>query len=152
MASEVRRINALSRRLAAVECTVKIPDLASVVPDLLGEVWTFLRERYVLSTGHNVVLYLLDAGDGAFDAWFGVEVHEAIPPSGRVVGISTPSGPAATTVHWGPYADLPGVHAGVRHWCAAEGYELAGPNWEVYGDWSDDPTKLRTDVFYQLKG
>jgi hypothetical protein len=31
---------------------------------------------------------------------------------------------------------------------------LAGPNWEVYGHWTDewnsDPAKIRTDVFYLL--
>ena len=28
---------------------------------------------------------------------------------------------------------------------------LAGPNWEVYGHWHDDPSQLRTDVFYLLQ-
>jgi hypothetical protein len=31
------------------------------------------------------------------------------------------------------------------------GREIALPFWEVYGDWSDDPAKLRTDVLYLLK-
>jgi hypothetical protein len=30
-------------------------------------------------------------------------------------------------------------------------YTLAGPNWEIYGDWNDQPDQLRTDVFYLLK-
>jgi hypothetical protein len=29
----------------------------------------------------------------------------------------------------------------------AKGAELAGPTWEEYGDWNDDPSQLRTDVF-----
>jgi hypothetical protein len=37
----------------------------------------------------------------------------------------------------------------------AQGHELAGPSWEVYGHWLDewnsDPRKIRTDVFYLLK-
>ncbi len=29
--------------------------------------------------------------------------------------------------------------------------QITLPYWEVYGDWDDDPSKLRTDVFYLLK-
>lgn len=32
----------------------------------------------------------------------------------------------------------------VRAWYVAGGLELAGPNWEIYGDWNDDPAKLET--------
>ena len=39
----------------------------------------------------------------------------------------------------------------VREWCAEQGHTLAGPNWEVYGDWTDNPAELRTDVFYLLR-
>jgi effector-binding domain-containing protein len=39
----------------------------------------------------------------------------------------------------------------VLAWCKSQGYALAGPFWEVYGDWSDNPTEVRTDVFYLLK-
>src|SRR5262245_59498011 len=28
---------------------------------------------------------------------------------------------------------------------------LAGPNWEIYGDWTDNPDELRTEVFYLLQ-
>ena len=27
---------------------------------------------------------------------------------------------------------------------------LAGPCWEVYGDWHDDPAKRRTDMYHLL--
>jgi len=39
----------------------------------------------------------------------------------------------------------------VRDWCAANGESPAGANWEVYGDWADDPAQRRTEVFYLLK-
>ena len=29
--------------------------------------------------------------------------------------------------------------------------EPAGVNWEVYGDWDDDPAKRRTDVYFLLQ-
>ena len=27
---------------------------------------------------------------------------------------------------------------------------IAGPNWEVYTHWEEDPAKLRTEVYYLL--
>jgi effector-binding domain-containing protein len=61
----------------------------------------------------------------------------------------------ATTTHFGPYGRLHEAHKAVRDWCADRGYDLAGPNWEIYGHWTDawntDPTQIRTDVFYLLR-
>lgn len=40
------------------------------------------------------------------------------------------------------------------NWCAANGHRLAAPSWEIYGhwqpEWNDDPSLIRTDVFYQI--
>ena len=47
------------------------------------------------------------------------------------------------------------AHNAIRKWCAQHGHTLAGPSWEIYGHWvhawCDDPSKIRTDVFYLLK-
>ena len=56
----------------------------------------------------------------------------------------------ATVVHMGPYQKLPEAHMAVRTWCAERGHALGGPSWEIYGDWTDNPVELRTDVFYLL--
>jgi effector-binding domain-containing protein len=57
----------------------------------------------------------------------------------------------ATVAHIGPYEKLAEAHAAMRAWCKARDCLLAGPNWEIYGDWDDDPDRLRTDVFYLLR-
>ena len=71
------------------------------------------------------------------------------------MGSATPAGSVATAVHFGPYAQLHEAHQAIREWCANRGYDFAGPNWEIYGHWTDecnsDPAKIRTDVFYLLK-
>jgi len=38
----------------------------------------------------------------------------------------------------------------VIEWCRSQGHRLSGTRWEVYGHWTDDPSKLRTDVYYLL--
>jgi effector-binding domain-containing protein len=155
MAYEVRLSTALPRPLAAVRQTVKRSDLPTVIQGLLGEVWRFLGDNTVRSTGHNVALYLAASGSGpdvTLDAWFGVEVHETLPPSERVVATSTPAGPVASTVHWGRYSNLGDAHDAVQAWCRENGHRTTGTCWEVYGDWSDDWAKVRTDVYYLLEG
>jgi hypothetical protein len=57
---------------------------------------------------------------------------------------------AVSTVHWGSYAGLRAANAAIHHWCQANGRLIAGPSWDVYGDWSDDRSKVRTDVYYLL--
>ncbi len=70
---------------------------------------------------------------------------------GTVSCSETPGGTVATTAHMGPYSEIPGAHGAVRQWCKDNGRKIAGPNWEVYGDWSDDPSQLRTDIYYLLE-
>ena len=48
---------------------------------------------------------------------------------------------------YGEYDALPSVYRAVFEWCAENGHAPAGVNWEVYGDWHDDPVKRRTDVY-----
>src|SRR6476660_1128423 len=101
---------ALPRQLAAVQRTLRSSEISGVIRETLGEVWQFLAEHKVKSTGHNVAIYGPAASGGGtgsdtlLDVWFGVEVHERIPASEKVVEMATPAGPVASTVHWGEYA------------------------------------------------
>jgi len=51
-------------------------------------------------------------------------------------------------VHRGPHAGLGAAHQAVADHCAANGIELAGPRWEIYGPHRDDPAELTTEVHY----
>ena len=100
--------------------------------------------------GCNIVLYIDDVPN--------VEVGVIVDDTSSFIGTpppvrasTLPAGNVCSTVHVGLYADLVAAHAAIRSWCAAEGHELAGPCWEIYGDWSDDPAKLETEVSYLLR-
>jgi effector-binding domain-containing protein len=84
----------------------------------------------------------------------GVEMVDPFVAHGEVVRSATPAGAVAWTTHFGPYAGLGAAHDAVRDWCRAGGHRLAGPCWEIYGhwlrEWDDNPSLIRTDVFYQL--
>lgn len=121
--------------------------LARLIPQACGEVWEFVRAAQLPRPGRHLALYL----DGEMNIECGAEVSEPFTGNGRVVCSSTPAGLVATTTHLGPYHRLGEAHSAVHRWCAEHGYTLAGPSWEVYGHWTDDPSQLRTDVFWLLQ-
>lgn len=91
--------------------------------------------------GLNVVYYPA-CGPGEFDIQCGVLLDHG--------DSALPAGTVATTAYWGPYDRMKPAHEAIHRWAREHGRKLAGPSWEVYGHWSDDPAKLRTDIFYLL--
>jgi effector-binding domain-containing protein len=123
-------------------------ELSRIVPQACGEVWAFVRSAGLPHPGRNLALYL----DGEINLECGVELAGPFQSDGRVIASRTPAGLVATTAHFGPYDRLGGAHEAIRRWCDENGRQPAGPSWELYGHWDDDPAKLRTDVYYLLRG
>ena len=152
MTTDVRIAFVLSRYLAATSEVAGLSEISTLIRQNLDAVWQFLRREGVSSTGHNVVVYPYQPGasEPTFNLTFGVELQEVAPFSPSVKPFSTPSGYAAIATYRGPYTGLPQVNTDVRNWCSEQGIPIGGTSWEVYGDWDEDPEKLRTDVIYQL--
>jgi effector-binding domain-containing protein len=124
--------------------------IAREIGELLGRSWAFLKERSELRRdGHNVAIYWDERGGGSIEV--GVQVVARFEATDEVVCSATPAGRVARTSHFGPHGELGPAHEAVRRWCRKNGHEIALPFWEVYGDWEEDPAKLRTDVYYLLK-
>jgi effector-binding domain-containing protein len=140
-----------SRPLAVVRRRATLAELGKVIPDACGTVWNVIRALNIMGAGRHVALYL----DDVFNLEVGVELETPFAGHDEVVVSSIPSGMVATAVHFGPYDRLPEAHKAIRRWCADYKYELAVPNWEIYDhwkhEWCDEPSKIRTDVFYLLK-
>jgi len=51
------------------------------------------------------------------------------------------------SAHHARTASKPRVFDAVLAWCADNSLTTAGVNWEIYGDWHEDPAKRRTDVY-----
>jgi GyrI-like small molecule binding protein len=150
MEYDVRLEHSPGQPLAVVRRRASQQQLSQVVPEACGIVWNAIRAHNVAGAGRHVALYW----DCEINLEVGVELPTPFAGVGEVVGSATPAGPVATTTHYGPYGGLHGAHAAIQTWCANQGYRLAGPNWEVYGhwqpEWNNDPTKIRTDVYYLL--
>lgn len=107
------------------------PDFAT----LLGpDVWT------------NVMLYK----DDRSAVEVGVLAPREFTPQGRIAASQLPAGRVATAVHRGDYARLGEAHDAVIAYTDAHGLTRAGPRWEIYGHWREDPNQLESEVYWLL--
>ena len=117
---------------------------------MLNEVWSFLRGGEapdgLYKHGHNVMLYK----DDVPNVEIGVQVSGPFAPAGQVVPSTLPGGLVATATHEGPIASIGDTHRAVREWSSANGYRLAGPYWEIYGDPDPSTGDFAVDVFWSL--
>lgn len=140
--------------LAAVRRHVGMPELPPAIPAALDVVWAFVREAG-LTTNHNVLVYDGDlTAEAGTEVWFGVQVAEPFEPpaDSEVACLELPAVRAGHAVHRGPYDQVGVTHTAVRDHLAAEDLARTGRSWDVYGDWSDDPDELMTDVYHQVAG
>jgi effector-binding domain-containing protein len=143
---------AAPRTIAAVHARVPVGAVPTTFRRYLDQVYAAARTGAVHLDGQNVFVYH-DVADrpAELDVAFGVGVTAPFAAVGAVEPTSLPHGEVATTTHWGSYAGLGAAHAAIDEWCRLHGRRRAGPSWEVYGHWTDDETRLRTDVFYLLE-
>jgi effector-binding domain-containing protein len=144
--------NVSARKLAAVRRQVRIGQVGGAWKPALDQVWNFLKQNPGLRTdGHNVFLYHHPANRNLpMDVDFGVEITQSFEQSGEVHFTETPGGKVAVAVHIGPYDRLSDTHQAIHTWAAANSLTFAGKSWEIYGDWTEDTSKLETRIEYLL--
>lgn len=147
MSVQLQRLDSIP--VAVIRRQARAAELSRIVPECCGLVWDAVRAQNV-KAGRHVAIYW----DGSIRLEVGVELHGTFVESGDVVCSATPAGSVASATHFGPYGGLGAAHETVRTWCRENHHQLAGPSWEIYGhwqsEWNDDPSRIRTDVFYLL--
>jgi effector-binding domain-containing protein len=131
-------------------------------PDTIGTlirtsgVWDLMKARNIRSTGHNVVVYWDEPGANLMGSPQGIpvdigaEITDPFTGDAELQCTSTPAGRFISVVHMGPYERLREAYDTLRNFARAEGLTLAGPYWEFYGHWNDDPAQLDTSVYYAI--
>jgi effector-binding domain-containing protein len=147
---DVRETIAPARPVAGVRAQVPRGRVGQEFGRYLDQVYAAARAGAVALDGQNIFIYR-GATDGQLTVDFCVGVTAPFSATGAVMPLETPSGAAATTIHHGDYGQLGQANAAILAWCRAQGRALAGPSWEVYGHWHDDPAQRRTDVYYLLQ-
>jgi effector-binding domain-containing protein len=136
-----------ARPTAVVAATTTWRDFPTQWKPMLDEVYACFRRHDSAKQGCNVMLYK----DDVPNVEVGVELIAPCVLDGPVIRSALPAGEVVMTVHRGPYQDLGVAYDRLQRWCDESGRALAGPRWEVYGDWREDPADLETKVYYLLR-
>lgn len=118
-----------------------LDEVYAVVKRAGGDPPTLGEERW-----QNVMLYK----DDVPNVEIGVLASGPLSGAGNVISSALPVGLTAVAMHRGPYAELHVAHRAISDWCATHGRRPAGPRWEIYGHWREDPSELETEVHYLL--
>jgi effector-binding domain-containing protein len=150
----------------ALIATAKPRLLASVrrqaTPQTIGTlirtsgVWELMKARGIKSTGHNVVVYWDEPGANLMGSPQGIpvdigaEVETPFESDAELNCTQTPAGRFITVLHTGPVDQLGDAYEALRAHVRANKLTLAGPYWEYYGHWSEDPAKFETSVSFAI--
>lgn len=137
------------QHLLAARTSVTFADVPGKLLPLMDRVGASAQEHEIEGAGRNV-WYYRDVSGGQMEVDVGVHVPAATEAADGLVRSSTPAGRCAHAMLVGDYSEIPKVHQAIHRWCAEQDLVLAGPCWEVYGDWHDDPAKRRTDMYHLL--
>ena len=146
---DVVEVTAQARLVAGVRARVAFGRVAQEFGPYLNQVYAAARDGAVSLDGQNIFIYRAATAEH-LSAEFCVGATAPFAAVGAVEPLYTPSGLAVMTTHVGDYRGLPDANAAIHAWCRAHDRQRTGTSWEVYGHWSDDPAKLRTDVYYLL--
>jgi len=117
---------------------------------MLDKVWGFLRgggaPDGLYKHGHNIMLYK----DDVPNVEVGVQVSGSFAAAEQVIASMLPGGLVAAATHTGPIAEIGDTHQAVCEWSEANGYRLAGPHWEIYGDPDPSIDHFDVEVFWLL--
>jgi AraC family transcriptional regulator len=135
------------------------PEIGPAIGSNLPAVFRYTQAAGIGIDGHPVTRYP-EYGPGMVTLETGMRVTaftgdwNAGEGDGSVFRDELPAGPAASTVHAGPYDGLQQAYGAVEQWIAANGYEPAGAPWEVYlndpGD-HPDPKDWKTEIFWPVR-
>jgi AraC family transcriptional regulator len=121
---------------------VRRVDIAATIGAELPKVFLYAQQRGIAIAGFPVTRYLetsigwvtMETGMRVAAQNGGWSVGEG---EGEVLAERLPAGPAAVTIHSGPYDQLQAAYAALEEWIVANGFRPAGAPWEAY---LNDPT------------
>ena len=130
--------------------TLKLEDIPTFLSRAYHMVDSQVREGGAHVVGEPFARYRsLDPEYREFEIEAGVPVVMAVAGHGGVEASCLPGGPAAVTMHTGPYERLESAFAALTAWLEEHGALAEGPPWEVYHtdpNEQPDPATWRTEI------
>ena len=136
--------------LALTEAELSRSEVSGRIRGMFDITYSWLRTADVRQVGHNYALYD-ECTDHTLRVRVGFPVAGPFRETDLVKGIELAPGRVARATHIGPYGLLHLTYRVLTDWCLRERLPLSSESWEIYGDWSDDPSKLKTDLYLRLR-
>jgi len=142
-------------RVLVLERTIDRAEIGSFLGEAFSAAGAALAAAGSHPTGGPVARY--DMADGQFTVQAGLPIEADLPDPAALsreaamvdglVEAEFPAGPAATTVHTGPYEQIPAAYQELSSWMAEHHYRPTGRPWEQYLDGPEVPAP-RTVVWW----
>jgi AraC family transcriptional regulator len=122
---------------------IKRSEIAATIGSVLPGIFQYAQQHGIALAGHPLTRYVdISAGVMTIEPAMrvvGSEQHAADTATRAAESTGTgviedtlPGGPAATTVHAGPYETLHEAYAALEMWIESNGFHAAGAPWESY--------------------
>ena len=112
--------------------------------------YVWLRDALAHRAGRNYALYDR-CTPRSLRVRVGFPVSARFADTDLVHCVKLAAGRAAHAVHVGPYSHLHQTCASLHAWCSERALALTGESWEVYGDWTEDPSRLETELYLRIR-
>lgn len=160
MEYKIAKQEIVAQPVLVVRRRVRRAEIAAAIGAALPRVFLHAQQRGVAIAGYPITRYLESSvGLVTFETGMRVTAHSgdwsAEQGQDEVVAETLPGGSVATTVHSGPYEQLPDAYAAVEEWIAANGFRQNGAPWEAYlNDPADhpNPQDWKTEVYWPIQG
>lgn len=154
----VSRKELTAQPVLVVRRQVRRADIAATIAAELPKVFLHAQQHGAAIAGYPITRYLeTSMGLVTLETGMRVTAHSgkwtAADGAGDVLAERLPGGPAAVTIHSGPYDQLPAAYAALEEWITAKGFRPAGAPWEAYlNDPADhpDPQDWKTEVCWPI--
>lgn len=158
MEYNITRQDLAPQPVLVVRRRVRRAEIAAAIGAALPNVFLHAQQRGFAIAGYPLTRYLeTSIGLITFETGMRVTAHTDVAPTdspGEVLDETLPGGPAATTIHFGPYDQLQNAYAALEEWIAANGFRSNGAPWEAYlNDPADhpNPQDWKTQVYWPLQ-
>ena len=132
---------------AGIEVPAKWADLKQTIQPLFGRLYK--AGALLPGHGHNFILYRDETKEGC-SMTVGVLDRQPGGVDPDVKPVHIPGGRVITAAHWGDYGKMRSTYDAINAELSAKGLKRIWQSMEIYGDWYDDLSKVRTDIYLYL--
>ncbi|MEQ1856696.1 MAG: AraC family transcriptional regulator [Longimicrobiales bacterium] len=155
MSYAIEKKNQTPQPVLYVRRRVAREQIANTIGEALGLVFAYAQQHGVALSGHPLTRYP-EVGPGMVTLEPSMRIASAagLAPGGDVQIQTLPGGPAAVTMHLGPYESLHEAYAALEVWIEGQGLVPSDAPWEDYitdPATTPNPSEWRTQVVWPVR-